>query len=113
MQEAGQDARLAAFLADVLTSEGISQTELARRAGVSQSAVSRALHQRSIRRGPARSRLVDLMHQGGFGRGTERFEKAFRRVWDGSVEHAEALARIISACEGLRPVPAGRGEDDS
>src|SRR5437879_2804494 len=98
MQEAGPDTRLASFLADVLRTEEISQAELARRVEVSQSTVSRVLRTEPLRHGPARRKLVNFMHQGGLGGGAERLQAAFRRIWDGSDEHAEALARIIAAC---------------
>ena len=108
MQEAGRDARLSSFLAHVLRTERISQAELARRVEVSQSTISRVLRMEALRHGPARSRLVTFMHQGGLGQGEERLQSALRLAWDGSEEHAEALARIIAACEGLRPaVPEG------
>jgi transcriptional regulator with XRE-family HTH domain len=112
MQEAGREARLASSMADVLENEGISQTELAHRVGVSQSTVSRALRNRPLRQGRARARLVSFMQQGGGGRGADRLQQAFRRVWDGSDEHAEALARIIAACEGLRPTASAEPADD-
>jgi transcriptional regulator with XRE-family HTH domain len=112
MQEAGPEARLASFLANVLRTEEISQAELARRVDVSQSTVSRVLRMEPLRHGPARRKLVNFMHQGGLGRGAEQFQGTFRRIWDGSDEHAEALARIIAACEGLRPAGRGVGHDD-
>ncbi len=111
MQEAGQDARLASSIERVLEVEGISQAEFARRVGVSQSSVSRALRRQPQRRGPAHARLVAFMQQGGAGRGPDRIQEAFRRVWDGSDRHAEALARIIAACEGLGPSTERRRDD--
>ncbi len=113
MQEAGREARLlASSIADVLKREGISQAELANQIGISQSSVSRALGRPTKRRGRAHARLVAFMHQGGAGKGRDRFEEAFLRVWDGSPEHAEALARIIAACGGLRPIRPEGGSDD-
>lgn len=113
MQEAGREARLlASSIANVLQHEGISQAELAKRAGVSQSSVSRALRGPGKRHGRAHALLVTFMHQGGSSHGPARVQEAFQRVWDGSEEHAEALARIIAACEGLAPVPPESGSDD-
>ena len=113
MQEAGPKARLlASFIEDFLNDEGISQAELASRLGIHQSSVSRALHQVAKRRGSAYVRLVGFMQQGGTGRGVDRFQRAFRSVWDGTEEHADALARIIAACQGLTPGrPGGRDSD--
>src|SRR5207253_9314772 len=114
MQEAGPRVRLlASSIADVLEHEGISQAELGKRLGISQSSVSRALSRPAKRNGRAQARLVTFMHEGGVSPGVERFQGAFRRVWDGSEEHAEALARIIAACEGLAPDPrAGESDDE-
>lgn len=112
MQEAGQGARLASFLESVLETGEISQAELASRLQISQSSVSRALHKQPQRQGRARSCLVMFMQQGGMEKGFDRIGAVARRVWDGSEEHAEALARIMAACEGLRPARRkGAGDD--
>jgi hypothetical protein len=35
--------------------------------------------------------------------GKDKVVNAFESIWDGSDEHALAIARIIKASEGLRP----------
>ena len=113
MQEAGREARLlASFIVEFLKREERSQADLAKQLGIHQSSVSRAIHRPTRRRGRAHARLVGFMHQGGAAHGSERVQEAFRRVWDGTEEHAAALARIIAACEGLGPVGPGAGNAD-
>jgi transcriptional regulator with XRE-family HTH domain len=84
-----------------LDATGLTQTELASRAGVSQPTVSRAARGLQARRGDQAARLFRFIHEGPVG--PEKVEIAFRSIWDGSEAHAEAVARIIEACEGLVP----------
>jgi len=87
----------------------LSQQQLAMRSGVSQATVSRALRAIPERRGRARHRLFtyarinDSVVDPSQRKGAKRVEQAFRRIWDGSEAHAEAVAKIIHALEGLRP----------
>jgi transcriptional regulator with XRE-family HTH domain len=99
-----QYSNIGSLVRQFLNLEGISQQELAGRAGISQSTVSRALAGRPETRSVARRKLFNYMQ----GRATEWMPEAvsvaLRRVWDGSDIHAEALARIIEATEDLRPI---------
>jgi hypothetical protein len=103
MQQARERDEVRAFL----DGAGISQTELAKRASVSQSTVSRAIALAPARRGAAREKLFTFIHNelgadSSIGR-AEPVLTAFRQVWDGSDEHAAALAGVIRATAGLRP----------
>lgn len=102
MQEADPEAIRA-----YMKKTGISQTELAVRAGVSQATVSRALAKRPERSGKAWRKLCTFIHQlpaAAAGPGQGAVLQAFGRIWDGSEVHAEAIARVIDALEGLRPI---------
>jgi transcriptional regulator with XRE-family HTH domain len=93
-----------AFVKDFLDREQISQQELATRANVSQSTVSRALRRPAVRGGAARSRLVAFMQQQG--PRTARPESALHaleEIWDGSEAHAAALASLVRASVELWP----------
>ncbi|MBZ5670949.1 MAG: helix-turn-helix transcriptional regulator [Acidobacteriia bacterium] len=93
-----------------MAKHGLSQDQLARRARVSQSTVSRALRGAPSRHSQARHRLlscarigesaVDSSTKGGI----RRVVKAFNEIWDGSDAHADAVVNIIGALAGLRPV---------
>ena len=98
-------AQLRTFMKD----HRLTQKALAHRANVSQSTVSRALANAPIRHGEARSRLFDYasIHEQqnrAEAHGSRRVLKAFKRVWDGSDGHADAVARIIEATADLRPM---------
>lgn len=89
---------------------GLSQAALAERAHVSQSTVSRALRGVPDRHSQARYRLLNFMritestfkvHCKG---GIKRVVEAFDEIWDGSHAHAEAVANVIAALAGLRPI---------
>ncbi len=96
---------------------GLSQTQLAEMAGVSQATVSRALSGKGERRGAARSRLfsyVGISEYPGSGakaEARERIAEAFERVWEHSKALADAIVRITDA---LADLPGkrerGRGE---
>lgn len=92
-------------IADILEREGISQGVLARRVGVHQTTVSRALRREPTRRSAAHARLRGVMQQH-----AERTTPppdlvldAVRETWDGSDEHAAALAKLILASGDLWP----------
>ncbi len=92
---------------DYLAREHMTQTELARRAGVSQPTVSRASSGVPKRHGAAETRLFTYIHERLTppieGTGSDLIANAFLQVWDRSDAHARAIARIIVACRGLIP----------
>jgi transcriptional regulator with XRE-family HTH domain len=76
----------------------ITQRELAQRAKVSQSTVSRAERSLPLREGDARNRLFIYMQR--VWPTTDDAEPALtavRETWDGTEAHAEALATLIRA----------------
>jgi transcriptional regulator with XRE-family HTH domain len=99
-----------ARIRECMRENGWSQAQLAARARVHQSTVSRALAGRAARHSQARHRLAILVEQGKraghvFAEDVpERVIKAFDRIWDGTDAHAAKIAEIISALAGLRPV---------
>lgn len=108
MQQVGLREAIRTYMAR----ERLSQSELANRVGISQSTVSRALKQDRLRSSQADSRLFSFMQQAGMiGRPPAAVEQlvlsAFEGVWDRTEEHANAVAKIIKATEGLRPVKKG------
>ena len=92
----------------------LSQTVVAEAAKISQSTVSRALHGKAERAGAAKTRLFTYMQkvigEVPRGRGTDKVVKAFESVWDGSEEHATAIAKIIHASRELRPIQRSGGK---
>jgi hypothetical protein len=102
-----QDDSLPARLSEFMRLNHLSQEAVADAASVSQSSVSRALKRVSKRHGKATTKLFTYMQQqsaAGFaGRGTDKVVEAFESIWDGSDEHAMAIARIIKASGGLLP----------
>lgn len=88
--------------------EKLSQTQLARRARVSQATVWRALNGKAERRGAARRRLFafvgisEWIVEGVYGP-RDRVIAAFDRIWDRSHAHANAVAGVIDAMADLRP----------
>lgn len=93
-----------------MRANGWSQAELAAKAGVHQSTVSRALAGRSGRHSKARHRLAVFVEHTQRGEqaskegGPKRVMRAFNRIWDGTESHAASVAKIIGALAGLRPV---------
>jgi len=93
----------------------LGQVELAREAGVSQSTVSRALSGAPLKHGRARSKLFtyaqleDPNQQMPPKKGPQRVMTAFKRIWDGTEDHANAVAKIIDALEDLKPAKKKRG----
>jgi predicted transcriptional regulator len=92
--------------------ETMSESDLARFAGVSQSTVSRAIAGTGVRHGAARSKLFRFIHNRNASlppkKGVQRVLTAFERIWDRTEEHADAVARIISALDNLRPITTKR-----
>lgn len=95
--------------ASICASSGITQVEIARALGASQSQVSRILNGQSKRP----SRLVEevclhLERSAGHGvtaeavKGNSQLVEAMRFVWDGSSAQAEALSTVIRSLAGLR-----------
>jgi transcriptional regulator with XRE-family HTH domain len=83
-----------------------SETQLAAKAGVSQSTVSRALTRESKRIGGAQRRLfkyAKLMDDEDSRelRAKRRVLSAVERIWSQSDQHAEAVAKIIAALTKL------------
>ena len=103
---------LASEIQEFLAREGLSQTALAQRAHVSQSAVSRAVSGSPTRNGRARRKLVEYMRQAHGLPAPRPTLDAIAATWDGSEAHAEALARLILASGGLWPNLGRREPDD-
>jgi transcriptional regulator with XRE-family HTH domain len=94
-------------IAEYLQREGISQKQLADRAGVNQSTVSRALQRASLRRTAAHARLCAYMREHA-AVPPDPLMDAVRETWDGSPEHAAALAKLVLASRELWPT-LGKG----
>lgn len=85
-----------------LSRTGITQSELAQRAEVSQPTVSRAMRREPVRRSESYARLCNYIRK-------EVDEitlpsparDALSEIWDGSTAHAEALATLIRAAGDL------------
>ena len=89
---------------------GLRQDEVAIAAKVSQSTVCRALKRGYLRRSRSRVRLESYLST------TElklhkttklpvEISRAVKHVWDKTERHAEILAKVIRALEGLAPGP--------
>jgi transcriptional regulator with XRE-family HTH domain len=97
----------AATVRAFMRERGCGQQELAKNAGVSQATVSRVLTQVSQRAGKGRRRLfkyIESEYWRQSGSGAADVTNAFQRIWDGTPEHALAVAKVIDALEGLRPL---------
>jgi hypothetical protein len=99
-------------IAGFLAREGISQKSLADGARVDQATVSRALRREPARRTAAHARLCEYMqqHASGLPADAAPVLDAVRETWDGSQEHAAALADLILASRELWP---GLGKESS
>jgi len=98
---------VASLLRSFMKANGLTQEQLALAAGVSQSTVCRALAGGQLRQGSAKSRLFKYASIDDDLDGSRKVQQAFRSIWDGSDEHAAAVARIIESLEGLQPRKAG------
>lgn len=102
-----QEEDAAKLVQRVIQITRLTQAGLAKAAGVHQSTVSRVLDEKTTtRQGQARARLVAYARnalRGEMANGREKVLTAFDAVWDGSQEHAAAVARIIDALADLRP----------
>jgi DNA-binding LacI/PurR family transcriptional regulator len=105
-----QEEDAATLIEQVIRINRLTQAGLAKAAGVNQATVSRVLRRKMVRRqGQARSRLLTYARnalRGEMATGREKVLTAFDSVWDGSDEHAAAVARIIDALADLRPSKA-------
>lgn len=103
-EEAAEDLRL--FMAR----KGYSQSITAEKANVSQATVSRALRGRPERSGRARKKLFTFIHKQRVpqGHAVSVVVAAFNKIWDGSEVHAEAVAKVIHAMDGLAPDKRGQ-----
>jgi transcriptional regulator with XRE-family HTH domain len=81
-----------------LAAEGISHDELAKRARVHQSTVSRIVKADPKRRGKALTRLCKFMQEERAGASPA---EAVEAIWDGTPEHADALRGLIEASAHL------------
>ena len=92
---------------------GLSQVELALKAGVSQSTVSRAISvepENHVRFGGAREKLIKYIEDSQFKKpemnGTDprmKIVTAFEKIWDKSDAHIEAVVKVIQALDELEP----------
>jgi transcriptional regulator with XRE-family HTH domain len=99
--------RLRAFM----DREGMGQSELARKAGVSQSTVSRVLAGALHRGGKGRKRLLEYAEiSTNITAPRDQVIAAFDALWDGSEAQAAAVASIMRALAELVPKAKGRRE---
>ncbi len=94
---------LAREIEALLATEGITQQALAKRAEVSQATVSRARNGPPVRIGAAHARLVRFMQQYSSSRSPAPAVEVLREVWDGTDQHALALAALLRASRELWP----------
>jgi predicted transcriptional regulator len=93
-----------------MKTHGITQQSLSTATGVHQSQVSRILSGVTKRLSKNVSKLVryiDSLHNciGKDAPIPSVLNEALRLVWDGSPEHADAIARVIVSLEGLSVAP--------
>ncbi len=102
-----QEEDAANLVKRALSVGGLTQAQLADGAEVHQSTVSRTLAHPDVRRqGKARARLLAYARnalRGETAKGRDKVLTAFESVWDGSEEHASAVARVIDALADFRP----------
>ncbi len=97
-------------LETLMNRNGWSQHDVANKAGVSQATVSRVLSRQPQRNGPGYRRLCVFIQDtlGDSGDPQEALD-AVKQIWDGSDEHAAALAHLIAASAELWPKLGGEG----
>ena len=98
-------------LRTLLTRGGMSQAKLARRAGVSQPTVSRAMRRAPRRNSQSYTRLCSYIHKelGEVGLPGPACD-ALAEIWDGSLGHAEALAALIRAAGDVGRTGGTKGQ---
>jgi transcriptional regulator with XRE-family HTH domain len=107
MSPSSDPRRLALSLASHFASAGLTQNQLASSIGASQSQVSRILSGRIVRRTKLLDKLFIYANRRlNFGRGRDvrrnaELMSALTDVWDGSNEHAHALAHVIRSLAEL------------
>jgi transcriptional regulator with XRE-family HTH domain len=107
--------RAATLLQVYMQENGLNQRDIAKKAGVSQATVSRALRNEPIRNGRARAKIFTFLNinesirQPAEDELRKRVMAAFDRIWDHTEEHADAIARIIDVL-GEFGSPSGRGQ---
>jgi predicted XRE-type DNA-binding protein len=85
----------------------VTQDEISAATGVHQSQISRVLSghvKRASKNVHKLCKYVDNMHNMDLtidGLIDSRLYKAIKRVWDGSPEHAEAIAKVILSLDGM------------
>lgn len=94
---------LRAYLREQQEKHGISESRLAKLAGVNQSTVNRVAQQSRPRRRMSKG-LIKLCSYAGISRSisieinpsqSDELMRAMRLAWDGTEAHAKALARVI------------------
>lgn len=105
-----QEPELAQLIRSFMQKRQLNQSDFAKQANVSQSSVSRALYGKPLRQGKAKLRICNYIHQQTIIEGPIEIVEAFQSVWDGSAQHAAAIAKIIKASKGL--VPGNRTETE-
>ena len=97
-------ARLRAYI----DQKRITQAELAKRSGVSQATISRALQRANKKQSKARERLFAYAglasedSTDSTDAGIKLVIRAFEKIWDGSDADARAVAKMIEALGGFR-----------
>src|SRR4051794_19931945 len=89
----------------LMQSRGLTQQQVAEAAGVSQSSVSRMLKREPVRQSGAYGKLCTYIHErtpSESGMPSAVLEAVWR-VWDGTDDHADALAELIHASGQLWP----------
>lgn len=97
-----------------MQSRGLTQQQVAEAAGVSQSSVSRMLKREPVRQSDAYGKLCTYIHQRAPSEGgvPSAVLEAVWRVWDGTDDHAAALAELIDASGQLWPELSTGTSDD-
>lgn len=100
-----------ALLKSIARQRGITQSELAEMVGRSQSQVSRTLAAKQLPPSAMAHKLCEVLLQPPCVSSVERVRRnadllgAVAFVWDGSPEHATALATVIRSLRVLNPHP--------
>lgn len=98
---------------EALLKSGLTQSSLAEKANVSQPTVSRARRRVPLRRSKEYERLCSYIQMRRKAAALpEPARNALVEIWDGSPEHAEALATLIRASQDLwRGTSKERGDE--